>query len=76
MLSGKDGDEAGEVPLEWDFWWVAGIGVGTPRALASFARRWGGKGARGGGHNGRGCGSSGVSDMMVIKTKVKRQLEM
>lgn len=31
---------------------VAGMGVETPRALASFARRWGGRGERGAGHAG------------------------
>ena len=31
---------------------MAGTGVDTPRALASFASRWGGSGARGGAQEG------------------------
>lgn len=50
------------------------MGVGTPRAFASLARRWGGNGERGGGHSGRklaaGGSSSGVFDMIVVKAKI------
>lgn len=43
--SEKDRDINEDAPDGW--FKLAGMGVDTPRALASFARRWGGKGAFG-----------------------------
>lgn len=55
---GSEGGENGGKVYEC----VGGTGVETPRALASFARRWGGKGARGGPHDGVGPAELGESN--------------
>lgn len=51
FASDMDGEGAGDILIGAGV--VAGRGVGTPRALASFANLCGGNGWRGGGQTGR-----------------------
>lgn len=59
---GEADNKGGEVGYEW----IAGRGVATPSALASFARRCGGKGARGGAHEGVDTASTGDEEWSLF----------
>ena len=59
---GEADNKGGEVEYEW----IAGRGVATPNAFASFARRCGGKGARGGAHGGADTGSTGEEERSLF----------
>ena len=69
FASERDGERAGNVLMGIGL--VAGRGVETPSALASFANLWGGNGWRGGGQTGRGWAPSwDVLDVTVMMVEV------